>query len=233
MANSGFSAIAELVPQVSYEIVGRVIPGTVVIFSLVVAAMGPTQAAIYLDKAVIHPDPALSGWAVALMIIVAYSLAFVLDGVWQIVCEHRRGEKPCQPDLRAPSTSLKFEAVNQTFPKAGAWLTKLYAEGNATQVLIIGWAVSATINIYYLVTTFSAERLWLEVGLIAGIIGVLAARKSIATARDGSLENLWVLLPERTSAEQAENTAGEGRHGSQPHEPDRPIERANQPPNAL
>ncbi len=213
MANSDLSAIAEVVPQVSYEIVGRIIPGTVVIFSLVVAAMGPTQAAIYLDKAVIHPDPALSGWAVALMVIMAYNLAFVLDGVWQIVCGRRRGEKRCQPDLQAPSTSLKFEEVNQKFPKEGAWLTKLYAEGHATQALIIGWAVSATINIYYLVTTFSAERLWLEVVLIAGIIGVVAAGKSIATTRDDRLENLWVLLHKQTSAEQAENTAGEGRRG--------------------
>ncbi|MBU0510991.1 MAG: hypothetical protein KJ638_04725 [Chloroflexi bacterium] len=214
MANSDFSAIAEVVPQVSYEIVGRIIPGIVVILSLVVVAMGPTQAVMYLDEAVIHPDPALSGWAVVLMVIAAYILVFALDGVWQIpACVRRRGEKPCQPDLQAPSTSLKFEVVNQKLPKAGAWLTKLYAETNAAQVLIIGWVVSAAINIYCLVTAFSVERLWLEVGLIAGTIGAVAVRNSITTTRKESLENLWVLLQERTFAEQAENTAGEGRRG--------------------
>ena len=71
MANSDFSAIAEVVPQVSYEIVGRVMPGIVIILSVVVVAMGPTQAVMYLDKAVIHPDPALSGWAVVLVIVAA------------------------------------------------------------------------------------------------------------------------------------------------------------------
>jgi hypothetical protein len=214
MVNSDFSAIAEVVPQVSYEIVGRIIPGIVVILSLVVVAMGPTQAVVYLDETVIHPDPTLSGWAMVLMIIAAYILAFVLDGVWQIpACVRRRGEKPCQPDLQVPSTSLKFEVVNQELPKAGAWLTKLYAEANATQVLIIGWVVSAVINIYCLVTSFSVERLWLEVGLIAGTIGVVAVRNSINTTREDSLENLWVLLQKRTFTEQAENTAEEGRRG--------------------
>jgi hypothetical protein len=103
MADSDFSAVAEVVPQVSYEIVGRIIPGIIVILSLVVAVMGPTQAVMYLDKTVIHPDPALSGWAAVLMIIAAYILAFVLDGVWQIpACVRRRGEKPRQPDLKSP-----------------------------------------------------------------------------------------------------------------------------------
>jgi hypothetical protein len=214
MANSNFSAIAELVPQVSYEIVGRIIPGIVVILSLVVVGMGPTQAVIYLDEAVIHPDPALSGWAVVLMVIASYILAFALDGVWQIpACVSRRGEPPCKPDLQEPSTSLKFDVVNQKLPKAGAWLTKLYAETNATRVLIIGWVVSAAINIYFLVTAFSVERLWLEVGLIAGTIGAVAVRNSITTVSEDSLENLWVLLQERTFAEQVENTAGEGRRG--------------------
>jgi hypothetical protein len=214
MVNSDFSAIAEVVPQVSYEIVGRIIPGIVVILSLVVVAMGPTQAVVYLDETVIHPDPTLSGWAMVLMIIAAYILAFVLDGVWQIpACVRRRGEKPCQPDLQVPSTSLKFEVVNQELPKAGAWLTKLYAEANATQVLIIGWVVSAVINIYCLVTSFSVERLWLEVGLIAGTIGVVAVRNSINATREDSLENLWVLLQKRTFKDQDEDTAGEERCG--------------------
>jgi hypothetical protein len=212
MTDSGFSTIAEVVPQVSYEIVGRIIPGIIVILSLVVVAMGPTQAVIYLDEAVIHPDPALSVWAVVLMIIAAYILAFVLDGVWQIPsCVRRQGEKRHQPDFQTPSTSLKFDVVNQELPKAGAWLTKLYAETNTTQVLIIGWVVNAAINIYFLVTAFSIERLWLEIGFIAGTIGAVAVRNSITTTRDDSLENLWVLLQERTSVEQAENTAGEGK----------------------
>jgi len=214
MADSDFSSIAEVVPQVSYEIVGRIIPGIIVIFSLVVVAMGPTQAAVCLDEAVIRPDSALSGWAVVLIILAAYILAFVLDGIWQIpACIRRRGDKRRQPNLQAPSASLKFDVVSQELPKAGAWLTKLYAETNTTQVLIIGWVVSAAVNTYFLVTAFSVERLWLEIGLITGTIGVVAVRDSITTTREDSLENLWVFLQRRTSVKLAENTAGEGRRG--------------------
>ena len=139
MADSQFSAIAEIVPQASYELVGRIIPGIVVTVTLAVVAMGPARALVFLDQAVIHPDPELSGWAIVLLIMAAYVFAFVLDGLWQIpACVRRWGVKPTPPDLRAPSTSLKFDIVNQELPKAGAWLTKLYAETNTTQVLIIG-----------------------------------------------------------------------------------------------
>jgi hypothetical protein len=200
MANSDYSAIAEIVPQVSYEIVGRIIPGIIVILSLVVVATGPTQAMRYLDETVIHLSPSLSGWAVVLMVFAAYILAFTLDGIWQIPkCIRRRNEEPYQPDLQAPSESLKFDVVNLKLPKTGAWLTKLYAETNATQVLIIGWLVSAAINICCLKTAFSAERLWLEVGLVVGTIGAVAVRNSIAAAREETLKNLWDYLQE-TSA---------------------------------
>lgn len=214
MSDSDFGAIAELVPQTSYEIVGRIIPGLVVMLSLIMVARGPTQALMDLDEAVVHPGPALSVWDVVLMIIGAYILAFVLDGVWQIpACiRRRRRGKPYQPDLQAPSTSLKFDMLNQELPKAGAWLTKLYAETNTTQVLMIGWVVSATINIYFLLTDFSFERLWLELGLIAGTIGVAACRDSIMTTREKSLENLWLLLREPRSVRQAGRTAEKEKH---------------------
>jgi hypothetical protein len=197
MANSDFSAITEIVPQASYELVGRIIPGTVVIVTLAVVAMGPARALVFLDQTVIHSEPALSGWAMVLVIMAAYVLAFVLDGVWQIpACVRRRGVRPPPPDLRAPSTSLKFDMVNQELPKAGAWLTKLYAETNTTQVLVIGWLFGAAMNAYFLAASFSADRLWLEAVLMVGIIGALAVRNSIATTREISLENLWVLLKE-------------------------------------
>jgi hypothetical protein len=210
MTNSDFSGVTEVVPQVSYEIIGRIIPGIIVILSLVVVAMGPTQAVMYLDETVIHSDHASSGGSVALIIIAAYVLAFVLDGIWQIpACVRRRGNKPYQPDLRAPSASLKFDIVNQELPKAGAWLIKLYAETNTTQVLIIGWVISAVINIYFLVTVFSIERLWLEIGLIASTIGAVAVRSSITTTREDSLKNLWIFLQKRTSTGQDKDPAGE------------------------
>jgi hypothetical protein len=210
MKNSDFSSVTEIVPQISYEIIGRIIPGVIIILSLIVVAMGPTQAVMYLDETVIHSDHASSGGAVVLIIIAAYILAFVLDGVWQIpACVRRRGKEPYQPDLRAPSTSLKFDIVNQELPKAGAWLIKLYAETNTTQVLIIGWVVSAAINVYFLMTAFSIERLWLEIGLVASTIGAVAVRNSITATREDSLENLWIFLQERTSAGQDKNTAEE------------------------
>ncbi len=72
MSKPDLSAIAELVPQVSYDIIGRIIPGIMVIVSLVIAVLGPAQALGHLDEFIIHPDPPVSGWAVVLLLIVAY-----------------------------------------------------------------------------------------------------------------------------------------------------------------
>lgn len=197
MAKSDLSAITEVVPQISYDIVGRIIPGITVIVCLLVAVMGPNQALTYLDRSIIHPNPTLSGWAVVLLVIAAYILAVILDGFWQTpACIRRQRQRcpPSKPSLEAPSTSLKFDVVNQKLPKAGAWFTKLYAETNLAQVLIIGWSISAAINFYFLITDFSSERLWFEVILIAATVGAVAVRDSISTTHEDSLDNLWLFL---------------------------------------
>jgi hypothetical protein len=211
MASSNFSAVAEIVPQVSYEIIGRIIPGIVVILSFIVVAMGPVQALIYLDRTVIYPNPAMNGWAVALlMLIAAYIIAIIMNGISQIPVSVRRHRKKLrQSDLKEPSTSMKFDEVNQKLPKAGAWLTKLYAEENMTQVLIIGWVISAIINICYMVTPFSMERMWLEAGLIASAVGAVMVRRSVVATREDSLNNLWALLHNGTFAGEAKSTTGD------------------------
>jgi len=64
MSKSDFSAVTELVPQVSYDVIGRIIPGIIATLSLAIAVLGPTQAFAEIDVRVIHPDPPLSGWVV-------------------------------------------------------------------------------------------------------------------------------------------------------------------------
>lgn len=211
MEKSDLGAILEIVPQISYEIVGRIIPGVVIVLCLLAAAVGPARIVRVLDQTIIHPDPAPSGWAVVLILVAAYVLAFALDGLWQIPkCLRRRRENGCPPDPHVRLASFKFDVVNQKLPKAGAWLTKLYAETNAAQVLALGWAIGAAINAYRLVVAFSVDRLWLEVMLAAGTIGAVAARDSITATREESLDNLWLLLQEETPAGQTGTAAGEG-----------------------
>lgn len=195
MSKSDLSAITEIVPQISYDIIGRIIPGTTVIASLIIAITGPTQALTFLDKSIIHPDPALSGWAVALFVIEVYVLAVVMNGIWQIPGHFRRlRQEPYTLNLKDPSEEFKYDAVNQKSPKAGAWFTKINAERNQAEVLIAGWLITAAINLYFLIAAFSLERIWFEVILLALIAGACKFHNSIRTTYEIRLDNLWLLL---------------------------------------
>jgi hypothetical protein len=194
MSKSDFNAITEVVPQISYDIIGRIIPGIIVIVSLMIAVVGPTQTFEHLDKLIIHPDPPLSGWAVVLLIIAAYILAVVLDGIGHIpaylLCQRDKDKL----DHEASLGSLKLDAVGFKSPQVGARHTKLSAEINQAQALVVGWFISATINLYFLIAAFSLKRLWLEVILIIGIVGAFLFRKGIQRSRKFSLSNHWLLL---------------------------------------
>jgi hypothetical protein len=195
MSSTDYSAVTEVIPQISFDIIGRIIPGITVIVILIIAFAGPNQALILLDNAIIHPETTLRGWAIVLFLILAYVLAIILEGIWQIPeCISHLRKEPYEPNLEHPERSLKIDIVNQKLPKAGAWFTKVDAEMYLTKVLITGWFIGLVINLYMLVTEFSLERLWVEVALIVVIIGAVSAWCSISRTSEKRLMNLLVLL---------------------------------------
>jgi len=195
MSKSDFSAVADLVPQVSYDIIGRIIPGIIATFSLAIAVLGPTQALAKIDAFVIHPNPPLSGWAVILFIVVAYTLSIVLDGIWHIpnLFRHPR-HKGYRPDPGNPSIPLQYDMVRIKSPEAGARLVKLGAERHQATVLVTGWLISATINLYFSIAAFSPERLWLEIALVVGIVDALSTRKHVHESQMFGLIDHWFIL---------------------------------------
>ena len=202
MANSEFSTITEIVPQISYDLIGRIVPGITVLISLIAVVMGPRETLHWMDEIILRPNPPLSGWAIVLAIIAAYVLAMLLDGLWQIpVCIRRLRGLPCEPDLTHPSTSLKFDLINQRLPKAGSWMTKLYAETNLARVLILGWTLCAAINGWNMIRSYSLDKLWLECIFIMGIAGALGVSSSITTTREDSLKNLWEILKAQNTSQ--------------------------------
>lgn len=203
MADSNLGAIAEVVPQISYDILGRIVPGSVVLVSLWVAAMGPDRALHDLNSTLAGDDPGPGFWAVLLWIALAYVLAIVLNGIWQLPACWQRWRCRARPPLYLldpayvptdPSFAYKFEVVNQKLPTAGAWFTKLHAEMNLARVVAMGWTVAAAINAYLLLGAWNWPRIWLEVALLAGIAGALAEGSSVKHTRSESLHSLWFLL---------------------------------------
>lgn len=202
MSQPDLSALIEVVPQISYDIIGRIIPGVIVIFSLVITILGPTPALAQIDAWVIHPDPSLSGWTVVLFVVAGYVLAVILEGIWYLLKPLLRlGKKKSkdtgkeyQPDLKNPPFALKYDAIREKSPRAGARIVKLSAEMTLGRLLAVGWSICAAVNVYFLIASFSLARLWLEVAFIVGIVAASSFRNQIADLQTKSVKDHWLIL---------------------------------------
>jgi len=191
MSQPDFSAITEAVPQIGYDFIARIIPGTLLIFSLITAALGPIQAFTTIDAWVIHPDTPPSGWGVILFIVAGYVLALLLTGI----CDFpnrlpRLHKKKEEKEL----FRRKYDIVRHKLPRAGARIVKQSAEMRLGGLLAVGWSICSIINACFLISDFSPDRLWLEVALIGGIVAASFFRNHIAELRKARVDNHWLIL---------------------------------------
>jgi hypothetical protein len=191
------SPITELIPQIAYDIVGRIVPGFIAILSFFITLMGPTRFFRQLVILSLSGNIEISGWIILAVIIFSYVLAFLLGGIWQIPNSVKHLKKsPPDPQFDSPSFSLKVDIIQHKLPKEGSWLVKLYAESNLCQILIITWSICEMINVYMLMVQSSSDRVWLIVFFLVAILCCLSARKGISITQCDSVKNYWLLLSE-------------------------------------
>lgn len=184
MSQQDLSTLTDVVPQIGYDLISRIIPGTVLIFSLITAALGPARAFTTLDAWVIHPDTPPSGWGVILFVVAGYVLALLLTGICDL------HEKKKEKEL----FRLKYDIVRHKLPVAGARIVKQSAERRLGGLLAVGWSICAVINAYFLISDFSLDRVWLEVALIVGIVAASLFRDHIAELQKSRVDNHWFIL---------------------------------------
>lgn len=191
------SAIGAVVPQLFYDIISRLVPGTVLILSF----------------CVIYPEPAYmlstiepSGWNSVgcwmLFLMVAYVAAILLFGLWYGVTAifpgigEREDEGVDVGKDKPIPRSVMHDTIRIKEPIAGARLVKLRAEHHLSQVLIIGWIVLAAANICFcfLEGYFSRERVIIECILILNIVGTCLFMRYIAMRYIINLKAHWYIL---------------------------------------
>ena len=87
-----------------------------------------------------------------------------------------------------------YDAIRLKSPPSGARLTKLRAERRLTQHLILGWGLAAIWNLVLLIGRFSADRLWLQLALVVGVLAAWAFRRYMSAIYALSLEHHWQIL---------------------------------------
>ncbi|MBN1121195.1 MAG: hypothetical protein JXJ17_08955 [Anaerolineae bacterium] len=189
------SSLVELIPQVTYDIIGRVIPGTVIILTWAITWLGPSKAFGLLGEYLADPDFPITLWTFLLFAVIAYILSIVLYGITKVPSLFRK--KPDEEekiDPEKPSAALKYDAIRVASPEAGARLVKLSAEQHAAQILITGWLLAGSVNLYLLIASFSVERLFLGIVLAFALVGIYSFYKYIRTGFQKNLNDHWYIL---------------------------------------
>lgn len=195
MSQPDLSTLTDVVPQIGYDFISRIIPGTILIFSLITAALGPARALTTIDAWVIHPDTPPSGWGVILFAVSGYVLSLLLTGMWYFP-NHlpRLHEKKKEKEEEKLLFRRRYDIIRHKLPVAGARIVKQSAEMRLGGLLAVGWSICAVINAYFLISDFSLDRLWLEVALIVGIVAASSFRDHIAELQKTRVDNHWLIL---------------------------------------
>jgi hypothetical protein len=188
------SSITEIVPQITYDIIARFVPGTMAILSWAIVAKGPTGDE--LDELLTGLN-SVSGWAVLLFLLVAYIVSIVLYGIWiltetiweRVHARLRRSSDSKAESIQVPYNVLVYDAIRIKSPAVGARIVKLRAEIRQSQVLIVGWMIASILNLVLLTGCWSMHRALLELALVSGIIGAYSFRWHLNAKYVASIEN--------------------------------------------
>ncbi len=199
----------EVVPQLFYDLIGRLVPGMVLLLSFGIVYAGPTYALSSIEPLLSGRNLSFGFWTFLVLIMVSYVVSIVLSGLWDGVTElfHRfftvvkallnhsstKGNNK-EDDSEYPSHSLMYDIIRLKAPDVGARLVKLRAESRLPKVLIAGWIILAVVNLYLLIRNPSVERTLLEGVLILSILGAYSFMRHIESRYTTSLKNHWDIL---------------------------------------
>lgn len=184
-----------LIPQVFYDFLARVIPGAVLIVVTILVIFSPAAVA---DSMLNSPNSSklLDAGPLILWLLGSYIIGFLLGQFWHItlgrlakkkyshieikckkecLAEHNRLQKALlHPQLAIsvnalPRTSVMQEHLRHIVPADVARLLKVRAECRLCQVLFLGFSALSVINMVYCVSQWDIARVILEVLLIIAI----------------------------------------------------------------
>jgi len=196
------STIGELVPQLFYDIIARLIPGFMICGLLVFTVIGPKQSwsslSIWLNK------PSESYPSIFIFIIVSivfsYTLAIVFRGLWFLL-------SLCAD--RGTYLSEKYDFIKLTNPTIGNRISKLRAEVNMTKILIMGFSLSFLINLSKPFCSPDDSRMIFAVVLLLAIAGSVGAIIHFSCLLKRAINNYAKLLGYKNTNKEVNENLGE------------------------
>jgi hypothetical protein len=178
-----------LIPEIFYDVIGRVMPGSLLIVIGVIVVVGPTTA----FKSIPSKLPEISVSILLFIALASYFVAVVVKEMWDFV-KAPNPKKRNQTDWDDP----KLYTIRRLQPQEAARLLKIQAEKNFCQVLIPGLGILLLVDLVLLwhepATSFK-ERIWVFFGMLIPLIACWSWLGSLEILYESNLNKIYFLLP--------------------------------------
>lgn len=229
MSQESYGNIASWIPQVFYDLIGRIIPGSILLtLSYVILhehSIDQTKQG-FIDSVIFTQPQCLLLFEVILF---SYFISTLLGGIWMFLSRKEWKEldlksieaKAKTPDQTYPHVSFLYDAIQYKLPSVGSRLAKLSAERHSARVLTIGLS---SLSVAYILSHYSSWKT-LQFYLIFGAL-ILSAISSyifnlhISVRSHYLMVNHWHFLTEGVTSGVQQNKAQQGTsadHGEAPH----------------
>jgi membrane protein implicated in regulation of membrane protease activity len=181
----------ELIPEVFFDVIGRVVPGALLLLGVVLIYQGPSTSLEALTRGL----PEASTESVLVFALVGYFMSVLLEQFWTF-------SKRVEEDERFRGSD-PFLGIRERMPVEGARLLKLQAEKNLCEVLIPGLVILAVANAWTIVSELGPGTRN-ERALLLGLMVVAATafwrwRASLQKRYDNDLRGLHETLETSSS----------------------------------
>lgn len=195
-----------LIPEVYYDLIGRIIPGMLLLLTVIIVILGPVGAIdLFLGGSV-----SLNAWLAILFLLASYVTAIVLANVWGMASDFvsrilrvmfRKGKPPlhANQDNGIDEWAVFFYKLRKRAPSEASRLLKLQAEQNMCDVLITGLSLLWLVNLWIWLSEpldISNDRFWLLIGILLSFFSFWRWRGSLKVVYDDTLVTLRHVMNE-------------------------------------
>jgi hypothetical protein len=184
---SGFN-LKPSIPQLFYDIIARIVPGTVFIGVLSLAAAGPERSAQFVSHWLNKRGEDYPSIIVMVVFgfVLSYTLSVVFLGFYHVISKLLpKRWKPASSDVEFP---MKYDFIKNKDRDAGSRITKLTAERHMAGILTLGLALSLVVNVFKMWDA-DGSRGMLALVLLAAIVGSVGAFFYFINRQDHAIQN--------------------------------------------
>jgi len=185
----GFS-LKPSIPQLFYDIIARIVPGTVFIGVLGLAAAGPEKSAQFVSQWLNKPGEDYPSVVVLVVLgfVVSYTLSVVFLGFYHVISKLL--PKRFRPASSHTDFPMKYDFIKNKDRDAGSRITKLTAERHMAGILTLGLGISLLVNVLKMSEASpDGSRGTLALVLVAAIVGSVGAFSYFINRQDQAIRN--------------------------------------------